>query len=615
MANFDKMSAVYLMSLLLFAITCTANTICPLDCSCVPLNSSDVTSKLHAKCNSLSGFSESLRFDRIQSIDCSGIGLETINNQFAQFTKLIIIDVSHNNLTRVPRLGRFVRTLDLSHNLIVSEKLHHIPSSVQTVNLAHNHLTEVPNRLLQLDHLERLDLTGNPIKCNCDTLHARIWLNSKRVKTTMVCSGPATTKGLSWDEVNMSDVCDSPKDEIWDIESNLMLNDQAVIEDKSVENPSEDEFGKDYLPFEQRVFKRQLDTQDTDDSEEGSGLDAIDNDFAGSGDTEITSVSFAQNRISLETTTATDEEGSGSDIAPISLSTNNTDIDSISTTTDPYEDDVILKPHTLGIFKETETTTIPSTTEEDVLLARISNSHSSAPVKIAPQATEANTETSDSTYVLLVILGLLLVGLIAFVVIRNKTANARRAADAENANGKEMLVMSKERLGKPINGNNGNNNGGEIIPLIGERDKWNPSKASEHQITRPDLDELQKAQEPLLKKIEEPIHTEPETTKFTNQSRPTSVASNHTPFENNNNSELSPKTESPDIHINIDPAPESTYAPISPKPARYSPVYSPETGRVKIKLTETPKPRTPMLVNRTRSNAGDLITTPLRKPE
>lgn len=34
-------------------------------------------------------------------------------------------------------------------------------------------------------------------------------------------------------------------------------------------------------------------------------------------------------------------------------------------------------------------------------------------------------------------------------------------------------------------------------------------------------------------------------------------------------------------------------------------VYSHDTGRVKIKLAETARPKTPILVTRSRSNAGD----------
>lgn len=42
----------------------------------------------------------------------------------------------------------------------------------------------------------------------------------------------------------------------------------------------------------------------------------------------------------------------------------------------------------------------------------------------------------------------------------------------------------------------------------------------------------------------------------------------------------------------------------------YVPVYSPDMGRVRIKMTETPKPTTPVLVTRSRSNAGDIVITP-----
>lgn len=618
MAIFDKMNSVCLLSLLLLAIpTTNAIPICPADCTCIPLNITDSSSsqQLHAKCNSLSGLDSKLRFDSIKSIDCSRIGLETINDQFAKLTNLVSIDLSHNKLTRVPpRLGRNVHTIDLSYNRIASEKINRIPSSVRNLNVEHNSLTEVPSRLLQLDHLKRLDLTGNVIKCNCDTLNARNWLSSKGVKATLFCSSTAY-KNRSWDEINISEVCVGHVKDIWDIESNLMLNDQPMVKVDSVDF-SEEEFGKDYLPYERRVFKRQLDEQENNDSVEGSGMDATESDLNGSGDSEITSLSIGKTR-DLETTTADDQEGSGSNVPLISLSSSDVEISSTSTpTTDLYDDEMLL-PHTLGIFREAtlhkfdETTPIDTTTEEDAVLARMPNSLSSAPMKNAPATTEGSVDSSESTYALLVILGILLVGLIAFVVIRKKTSRARREADAENANGKEMLVMSKERLGKPINGNNGNHNGGEVVPLIGERDQWNPRQ--HHQVTRPEQEDLQSTQQPLLHQIEEPVHNEPsEHANYSEPSRPSSVVSKH---ENNNNNEDSPKSpENPDLHINNNAPIDSTFAPVSPKPARYSPVYSPVTGRVKIKLAETPKPRTPMLVNRTRSNAGDIITTAVHKP-
>lgn len=615
MASPTKKHASYLLALFLAIFINNVQATCPTDCTCTSLNIFGTSSQLlHAKCSSLSGLASATLVDGIESIDCSGLGLTHINHQLAKLTNLIHVDLSHNNLTEMPRLGRRIRTLNLSYNRIESRKIHRIPSNVRHLNLAQNQLTEVPNRLLQLDHLESLDLTGNVIKCNCDTMHARNWLQTKRVEAKLICSSPAATKGLSWLEVEMSPLCHSPADDIWDIETNQMLGDEPVVENTSEENPSEEELGKDYLPFEQsHLFKRQLDALDADDIDDGSG--------SGSGDSEFHINATLR---ALETTTADDQEGSGSGVSLISSTS--TPIEELhvitSTTTELYDDETVVKPFTLGIFKDATLFTIDTTTattvtnEEEQLLARISSSHSSLPVKNDPLTIDEKTDNSESTYVLLVILTILLVGLIAFVVIRRKTARQRRDADAENANGKEMLAMNKERLGKPLNGNNGNSNGGEVVPLIGNRDNWDSHKAPGHGLTRDDQEELRKAQEPLLKKIEEPVengHAPP--VKPIRVSRPNSAVSNHSPIENNNNNELPPKADQPEIHINPNPSPEPTFAPISPKPARYSPVYSPETGRVKIRLAETPKPRTPMLVNRTRSNAGELITTPLRKPE
>ena len=75
-------------------------------------------------------------------------------------------------------------------------------------------------------------------------------------------------------------------------------------------------------------------------------------------------------------------------------------------------------------------------------------------------------------------------------------------------------------------------------------------------------------------------------------------------------SPASPLESPPSVHKAKRDEDWEKYTPKSPNLKRYSPVYSPETGRVKIKLTETPKPKTPLLVTRSRSNAGQIITTP-----
>lgn len=593
----------------------------------------------------------------IQSVDCSGIGLEKITTQLDKLTNLTRLDLSNNRLSEVPRLGRRIRSLNLSHNRLTSAKLNRIPISVQHLDLSHNQLAYLPVGLLALNQLQSLELTENSINCDCDTLHIRNWLQTKHVRSehSVVCSGPTQVKGKPWLQVRISDLCSGSAEDIWndEDENNIMLGDQAIFEQASEEKPSEDELGKDYLPIEKNLFKRQLDdlsnvTETFEHDDEGSGaydgLPRIDVeaeiDASGDSDTSTPLPLARFHGVNVETTTnAEEEEGSGSDVPLVRFDTKSQEDDNstvIITTTEADEDEQFYEPQTLGIFKDVSLHTIDDTTpitpiseapiEKEVVeetgLSRMSNTQQASPVKNDPPTSDDTTDNAESTYILLLILGILLVGLIAFVVIRRKTANQRREADAENANGKEMLAMNKERLGKPINGNNGdrtNTNGGEIIPLIGNRDKWDSRIVPQHGLSQPDQEELRRAQEPLLKKLAEPgeyesVVEKPEPMPRTHRSsRPNSSGSNERANENNNNVENEPK---PDIQVNDDPvAEDSSYAPISPKPARYSPVYSPETGRVKIKLTETQRPRTPMLVSRTRSNAGELITTPLRQPQ
>lgn len=266
------------------------------------------------------------------------------------------------------------------------------------------------------------------------------------------------------------------------------------------------------------------------------------------------------------------------------------------------------------------------------------------------KVTAAEKETAESTYIVLVMLAILLLGLIVFVAIRRKNA-ARRRRNGGGGGGeydtergaKEMTVMngggrSGTQLGASGNGSgNGNNgNGVEVLPLIGARDKWDSRIQPAHGLTKPDQEELRLAQQPLLQRrgADPPqVHgafaaaggSRPESrASQTNEERPQTPGSegSEAAGEKNNNEQDATttggdhdETEAPSAPAAAATPTTAAYLPLSPKPARYSPVYSPETGRVKIKLAETPRPRTPMLVQRSRSNAGEIVSTPLRPPK
>lgn len=505
---------------------------------------------------------------------------------------------------------------------------------------------------MELNYLKSLELMGNPINCTCETLQVRNWLQDNRVWTDnhVTCSSPLRFKGQPWLQVKQSEVCPAKVGEptslpyIWDDQENeLMLGDQPTFGDGSGSGSltDEDELGKYFLPIEPS-FKAQASSSETipdlDEDYEGSGSD----DYAeGKKTSRLTKYEGSGDGRTPSTMDIEDDgSGSGDGIGFIpKLDSRNT----IDESTESDLEETTRAPYELNIFNngvsihkvEDEGISDTSSTAGSVEEASIS------PVRMAPTMKEKNepnkseevkanlskeesneVKETQSTYILLGLLGFLLVGLIVFVIFRKKgtnRSNRRSKSDVENPTATEMLDMNKQLLGKPIN-RNGNGNV-EIIPLMPENmDQYRCKKPANGYFIA-DNGDLQKCEEPLLNRINAPDveHEKPQNTVS-----PSDISNGNVQLPNENNDDKNNHRPENSVPAGSNLAPPQTqepqlddevFMPISPKPSRYSPVYSPETGRVKIKLTETPKPRTPMLITRSRSNAGEIISTPVRPPK
>lgn len=258
---------------------------------------------------------------------------------------------------------------------------------------------------------------------------------------------------------------------------------------------------------------------------------------------------------------------------------------------------------------------------------------------IVNEPNRADTSDNQGTYILLAILGIILVCLIILVMCKRKpdSRNRRGKADLEAARGRELQDMDKSLLGKPLEKNG--HKVPEQTPLMNDRDKtdyqkvfsdkpnnYAPAKPERTSLEKPPMETFKpvpadrnKSKESLYENV--PPNDNNNTVPLQNGNghlRNGEPAGVHQPNHNvpsqedevflppnGNPNHLQPETvESPKAKRY-----SPIYVPTSPKSDRYSPVYSPETGRVKIKLTETPKPKTPILVTRSRSRAGDYITT------
>lgn len=683
---------ICLFALLLLA-TITSAYDCPEHCACITVQRQH-SSYNHAKCTSLSGLRRIGRTATIQSLDCSSIGIAKLTNQLDKLTNLTQLDLSNNHLTELTGLRRRLETLNLSHNRIPSGKLTKIPSLVQHLNLSHNDITYIPLDFKKLVHLRTLELNGNPINCTCDTLDVRNWLSANNVFMGHVvkCASPLTLKGKPWLQVRQSDVCQH----VDDSENELMLGDQPIYDsDGSGEglNADSNELEPDFMPLKDEKTAEHVVTEtiNAQDTIEGSGdvdtalpalrlFDHTMAPFDKPDDHQLTTtLPIIEPRMALHETNGTsepdyedDDDGSGSGGGILFIPNKFPKIvpDFDNSSNDDYDDVMVVHAHDLGIFgnvngsdvsfglqgsdehtkpivpaqQPIEETVAPPIHVADVESIRPiedvteNKGEISMPVVPPPFDVEATntavhdsqTDQGQSTMILLIILGVVLVGLLAFIIVKKRRTNSRNRRekrDEEAPAGTELLTMDKAKLGKSIaNNKNGN---GEFIPLMGNKPAANgQSKQS---------DDLSKAQEPLLKKIEQPESERPESAQpedHDDARRPDddeSAIEQPVIAESNNNNVVhgeppqrpgrspvppykrKPVDQAPAVHNQYNghpPSDDEVFVPVSPRQGRYSPVYSPDTGRVKIKLAEMPKPKTPMLVTRSRSNAGDIILTP-----
>ncbi|XP_053675796.1 protein windpipe [Anopheles nili] len=246
-------------------------------------------------------------------------------------------------------------------------------------------------------------------------------------------------------------------------------------------------------------------------------------------------------------------------------------------------------------------------------------------------STRQSEEDNQKTYVLLAIIGIIVVALIIMVVCKRKpeARNRRGKHDVESANGqgRELKELNKNLLEKLPADRNGHGGVPERTPLM------SPDKPDQEKVFGDPHKTAFSPVKPQRTSLEKPM----ESFKPIAVERRTNDSLHELPVSDNNNTATLPngngalrngdgpagvhkphgpsELDGPGDHLAVPmESPRSKryspiYVPTSPKSDRYSPVYSPETGRVKIKLTETPKPKTPILVTRSRSRAGDIITT------
>lgn len=643
----------------------SSNYNCPADCQCV-LAQNTHTPLLHAKCTSLEGlrlYEAKESSLPIHSLDLSYLNLKRLSHPLEKLPSVTSIDLSHNDLHEFGHLGRRIKKLNLKHNRITSSKLNKLPAHVQVLNLQHNDITYLPLDLTRLSNLMTLELSHNQINCSCETLEVRNWLQERHVfmEHAVTCTYPVEVKGKSWLQVKQSDICEHEKNgRLNDEEDNeLMMGDQPV--EGSGDQDDEDELGKAFMPIEKSSTAKNSVTQL--DTVEGSGdLSDVNAPVNLAITTVLPAVESSQEHVTtdapplpIEQDDGDDGSGSGAGILIIpSIERDRMIPDDFETpneddTDDKFDNKPVEAPTPeeeeednhkvsadifgagMGIFdtdENAEKTAEPVTEEaivpvvhhnveaEDVPDVNTEGATNGEPSAIlTANVSGEQKDDSNATYLLLGVLGFIVVGLIFYVGIKRCKNSHNAAHDAENPRQTELLDMDKKNLGKPLR------NGNEHSPLIGDQTKSDLAKpingtGQKKPYDANDVKDGPAQQQPLLNGSN---GTAPNDEVNKEQAAPVTEAS--APHEYHPITPRYPTPKSPRAskyaqypqegaeHNNNNN--DDSYLPSSPKLGRYSPVYSPETGRVKIKLTETPRPKTPMLVTRSKSNAGDIITTPV----
>ncbi|CAD7015011.1 protein windpipe [Ceratitis capitata] len=641
---------------------------CPDDCECTLAHNTH-TPLLHAKCTSLEGLRSYEATETslpIHSLDLSYLNLKRLSHPLEKLPSVTSLDLSHNDLHEIGHLGRRIKKLNLKHNRINSSKLTKLPAHVQVLNLQHNDITYLPLEMTRLSNLVTLELSHNQINCSCETLAVRNWLQERHVfmEHAVTCTYPVEVKGKPWLQVKQSDICEHEKNgRLTDEEDNeLMMGDQPV--EGSGDQDDEDELGNSFIPLDKTSTPKsnvvQLDTV------EGSGdLSDVNAPVNLAMTTVLPAVESSQEHVTTDAAPLPieqeedDDDGSGSgagillipSIARGHFITDDFEAPNEDDTDDAFDNKPVEQPtpeeedshhkqaadifgNGMGIFETGDsgakhTSESPEVTEEAIVpivqyngeSENVPNLSTEGPTNgessaiLTANVSGEKKDESNATYLLLGVLGFIVIGLILYVGIKRCKHNHNAAHDAENPRQTELLDMDKKNLGKPVR------NGNEHAPLIGDQTKADLAKpingtGQKKPYDANDVKDGPGQQQPLLNGSNgtapnDQVHKEtaPAATEATAPHEYHPITPRYPTPKSPRASKYAQYPQEGAEHNNNNN--DDSYLPSSPKLGRYSPVYSPETGRVKIKLTETPRPKTPMLVTRSKSNAGDIITTPV----
>ena len=168
---------------------------CPDVCNCLVVGDN----RIEAKCRSL--LFNNLHYDveHIVSLDLSGRNLERLPRNINKFINLEKLDISYNSIANLENLSQFssLIAIDAKGNRIEDVSVSDLPASLIYLDLSSNQISQIPD-IAKRRTLKGISLYNNPITCDCKSL------KYNRDSTLIIngyCNFPETVKGKSISDV------------------------------------------------------------------------------------------------------------------------------------------------------------------------------------------------------------------------------------------------------------------------------------------------------------------------------------------------------------------------------------------------------------------------------
>lgn len=589
-------------------------------------------------------------------------GIVELNKFFHNAKKLVHLNLASNRIQKLSltHLPASVSSLDLTNNLLrdVPSDLGHL-KGLEHLMMKGNPLDCSCENIRVRDRLISANVVIDEVKCASPSkLKGRIWLE---LKTRDICKAPRTE---IIDDMMMGDQPIDPV-KVGEDASALQTGSVAtnILEEGNVikeESPSDDDDSKLFMNVGHYTSPSPI--RDIEGSGSGDGESTTISDFIEPQveQKQRADLLASDDFLPAENTQSTDDpmEGSGEgsgfpmihdfeietttpvvgEFSPEPVYRQNfDDLESSSNVTEfpPFPKPSIYEGgpnwHNTTEAPTTEKAATPVITPDTTISEKVTKDQDP---KLAESEKQAPHKTG--TYVCIAIIVVLLVGLIGFAIIKGQMRKRRdrrllrqQKRDVEQAS-KEMVDMNKSLLGKPAiietpvekkaNGKY------ELVPTHETHQKkgengdlgngYKHTDTNGHRTDSP-RDTNQNKSSSKDNNLADERPTPIQDTSFESAPSPDSRKDSHSlssddifvPLNDDETPRLNGTADS-DISqplINGDQNTDSDF--LSPS-REYVPVYSPDMGRVRIKMTEMPKPKTPVLVTRSRSNAGDIIITP-----